>query len=320
MNVFMTGSKGLIGRHLVPILERAGHAVTRLVRDVPNGPNERCWESAGHPLCLSTLKGCDVLIHLAGEPLTALRWSRRKKDEIYASRVNSTGILAEAVRKMPNPPHTMIVASAVGYYGDSGDRLLTEASPSGEGFLASVCREWERACAPAIGHTRIVNVRTGLVLSKDGGALKAMLTPFRLGLGGTIGSGEQYWSWISLDDHVRLISHIVHDDSISGPVNAVSPHPVTNQEFTRALGKALNRPTFLPVPTPLVKLVTGEMGNELLLSSARVVPEVALSHRFSFNHSEINFGLHAFLAPSPATYPQTEVQFATNNQLRHEAR
>ncbi|HWL07156.1 MAG TPA: TIGR01777 family oxidoreductase [Planctomicrobium sp.] len=287
MNVFITGSSGLVGSRLVPLLESAGHRVVRLVRHEVQNENERNWETNGRKLSQSVLQGCDALIHLAGESVAAWRWTIRKKDEIYESRVTTTTVLADAIARMPVPPQCFLVASAVGYYGHRRETVLTEKSPPGGGFLSDVCVDWEQAADPVRSMTRVVNIRTGMVLSPKGGALKSMLPAFRLGLGGRVGSGRQYWSWISLEDLASLYLFCLENNSISGPVNGVSPAPVTNREFTLELANAVGRWARLPLPRWLIRGVLGEMGRELLLSNAYVLPQQAEQHGFTFQHPSL---------------------------------
>lgn len=239
------------------------------------------------------LEGCDALIHLAGEPIASGRWTMHKKDMIFHSRVETTAIFADAISRMANPPRTFIVASATGYYGDAGDEVMTESSMAGEGFLADVCRAWEAAADPAREISRVVHIRTGMVLSRKGGALKAMLLPFQLGMGGIVGNGKQYWSWISLEDIVRLFAFALENENIRGPMNGVSPQPVTNREFTKILGEYLNRPTVLPLPGIAAKVALGEMAKELLLASTRVIPAVAEKNGFTFHHPDLKSALEA---------------------------
>lgn len=293
MNIFVTGTHGLIGRQLVSQLEAAGHHVTRLVRQAPVDERERSWETAGRKMNPSVLEGCDVLIHLAGENIAQGRWTLYKKDLIFHSRVDSTSILAEAMTRMPSPPRAFIVASAIGYYGDRGDETLTETSPSGENFMADVCRAWEAAANPVRDLMRVVHVRTGMVLSDRGGALQPMRIPFKLGLGGIIGSGRQYWSWITLADIVRLFQFAVEEESLRGPINGVTPYPVTCREFTAVLAERLKRPAFLPLPGFAARVLLGEIADELILASARVLPEVAQQHDFQFQYPELKQALAA---------------------------
>jgi uncharacterized protein (TIGR01777 family) len=287
MRIFVTGSTGLIGSELTPLLEKAGHEVIRLVRTAPRNAHERMWESEGRRLSADVLEGCEVLLHLAGENIAARRWTEFQKAQIYDSRVVKTAILVEAIRKMAAPPKAVICASAIGYYGNRGAEVLTEASGPGTGFLSEVCADWEAALDPIRDRCRIVHVRTGIVLSQRGGALKSMLLPFKLGLGGVVGSGDQYWSWISLRDSARLFQFAIDRGDVSGPLNGVSPEPTTNREFTQTLGRVLNRPTVLPMPAFAAKLALGQMAQDLILASTRVVPEKAQSLGFEFQDRQL---------------------------------
>lgn len=294
MHVFITGASGLIGKQLAQSLRGAGHHVTEITRRAPANDQQRQWEPAATALPDTLLDGCDVLVHLAGESIAEGRWNAAKKQRIRDSRVQSTRLLAEAIARREQKPSAFVVASAIGFYGDRGAEELTEGSPAGTGFLADVCREWEEAAQPAqAAGVRTVHVRTGIVLAKEGGALKAMLTPFRLGGGGIMGNGRQYWSWISLEDIVRMFEFAVTHDNVSGILNGTAPQPVTNQQFTKALGKALSRPTIFPMPAFAAKLVLGEMAEALILSSARVLPQQAEQFGFKFSHPELPAALAA---------------------------
>src|SRR5712692_9875246 len=242
--VLISGASGLIGSALVPSLESHGYEVTRLVRSETRETNAVQWDPL-HPIPPELVAGFDAVIHLSGESVAG-RWTAAKKARIRESRVVSTTNLSEALAKSERPPKTFICASAIGYYGNRDDEILTEESPSGAGFLSQVCREWEAATEPAAkADIRTVNLRTGIVLSRSGGALKQMLLPFRLGLGGRIGSGRQWWSWIHIEDFVAAVHHILQSDSASGPINMVSPNPLTNSEFTQILAGVLKRPAIL---------------------------------------------------------------------------
>lgn len=287
MNILMTGSHGLIGRHLMSNLKTAGHRVFPLVREPTQNPDERVWDSQATVLPAELLAGGDALIHLAGESIAGERWTANKKQRIYDSRVPPTRVLAETLQRMSDPPRVFVVASAIGYYGDAGDAPLTEESAPGEGFLATVCRDWEAAADAARNRTRVVHVRTGMVLSEQGGALRAMLPPFKWGVGGVMGSGKQYWSWITLNDIVRLFAFAVEHEALIGPVNGTSPHPVTSREFTKLLGQRLHRPTIFPVPGFIAKMALGEMADDLILSSCRVLPAVASAQGFQFEQPEL---------------------------------
>lgn len=292
MHVFITGASGLIGQELKSLLQAGGHQVTGLTRSNPRPEMERKWDPQAENMDASVLEGCDVLVHLAGESIAEGRWNSEKKKRIRNSRVNSTALLARTIASMDQKPKAFVVASAIGYYGNRGDSVLTEESAPGEGFLADVCREWEAAADPAReADIRTVHVRTGIVLAKEGGALKAMLTPFKLGVAGDMGDGRQYWSWISLNDISRMFQFAVENDSVVGPINGTAPNPCTNHTFTKTLGKVLSRPTILPMPAFAARLVLGEMAEALILSSARVIPHKPTELGFAFNHPELEEAL-----------------------------
>lgn len=291
MRVLISGASGLVGSALVPSLEAAGHRVRRLVRQRCEEPDAAFWDPAAGTLDAGALDGVDAVVHLAGESIAAGRWSAEVKRRILESRVEGTGLIAEELAALEAPP-ALVAASAIGYYGDRGDEPMDEESPSGEGFLAEVCRRWEAAAQPARdAGSRVVHLRIGMVLSRRGGALQRMLTPFKLGLGGTVGDGRQFMSWIHLDDLVAVIEHALADGELAGAVNAVAPQPVSNREFTRTLGRVLGRPTLVPVPAPLVRLAFGEMGSELLLASTRVVPARLEGAGFAFRFPELEAAL-----------------------------
>jgi uncharacterized protein (TIGR01777 family) len=300
LRILISGASGLIGKATVRALEGRGDSVCRLVRRLPEGANEVQWDPM-REIPPELVSGYDVVIHLSGENVAGL-WTENKKRRIYRSRVVSTSNLAQALARTEKPPTTFLCASAIGYYGDRGDEILTEESASGSGFLAEVCREWEAATeAASQAGIRVVNLRFGIVLSRNGGALKQMLLPFRLGLGGRIGSGRQWWSWIHIEDVVRLILPIVSDSAgrgrpaphsqISGPVNVVAPNPATNAEFTRALAAVLKRPAVLTVPRIAVKLALREFAEEGLLASARVMPKKLLESGFAFRYPDLKAAL-----------------------------
>lgn len=280
--VAITGTSGLIGSHLAALLRARGHAPVPVVRRAAR-PGEIAWDPARGEIDPAPFAETDAVVHLAGESIAAGRWTPARLEAIRRSRVEGTRLLAQALARCAAPPRALISASAVGIYGDRGDEILTEASPPGSGFLAELARAWEEATAPAQGAgIRVVHLRIGMVLSAAGGALPRLLPVFRLGLGGRLGHGRQFMSWIALDDLLEVISHALADERLSGPVNAVSPQPVTNREFTEALGRVLRRPTVLPAPAPLLRLVFGEVADALLLASTRVVPArlTALGFRF----------------------------------------
>jgi hypothetical protein len=297
MNVLVSGATGLIGSALAPFLSTLGHDVRRLVRSGPaKGGNEVFWDPARGTIDAGALDGLDAVVHLAGENIAGGRWTEKQKGRIRDSRVQGTRLLCQTLAGLKQPPRTLICASAIGYYGDRGDELLAENSTSGANFLAEVCRQWEQAAEPAVkAGLRVVHLRFGVVLSAGGGALAKMLLPLRLGVGGRIGSGRQYMSWITLDDAVGAIGHALITDSLRGPVNAVTPHPVTNLEFTKTLGKVLSRPTILPLPAAAARLVLGQMADELLLASARVVPTRLLESGYAFRFPQLEPALRHVL-------------------------
>jgi uncharacterized protein (TIGR01777 family) len=296
VRILVTGASGLIGSALVSFLGAGGHAVTTLTRAQPRpGQAEAHWDPAAEKLDPMVLQGVDAAVHLAGESI-AQRWTPARKARILKSRARGTRLLSESFARLTQPPRVLICASAIGYYGDRGTEVLTEESPSGVGFLAEVCRQWEAACEPAVrGGIRVVNLRTGIVLSAAGGVLQRMLLPFRMGLGGRIGSGRQYVSWIALDDLVGVIVHALTCDTLAGPVNAVAPHPVTNREFTRTLGRVLRRPTVFRVPAWVARLTFGEMADALLLASARVQPARLAASGYAFRYPELEGALRHVL-------------------------
>jgi uncharacterized protein (TIGR01777 family) len=273
-----------------------------LVRRAPrSSADEVSWNPSKGKLNPAALEGVDAVIHLAAESIAGGRWTRDKKERIRSSRVMGTRLLANAISQLSSPPFVFISASATGYYGNRGEEILREDSPPDSGFIAQVCRQWEAATAPAGGRgVRTVNLRMGVVLTPTGGFLARMLPLFRMGLGGRIASGEQYLSWIAIDDLIQVISHVLANETLKGPLNAVSPQPVTNREFTRTLGRVLRRPTFLTVPAPAIRLLLGEMADELLLASARVEPEKLQKSRYAFCYPELEAALrHLLRAPSP---------------------
>ncbi|MEW5976217.1 MAG: TIGR01777 family oxidoreductase [Acidobacteriota bacterium] len=299
MKVLVSGSHGLVGSALIPFLSSGGHEPFRLVRTPPSGERSdrvASWDPAKGQMDLSPVAALDAAVHLAGENIAAGRWTPAQKDRIRHSRVQGTRLLAETLARQSAKPKVLVCASAVGYYGDRGSELLHEGSEAGYGFLPDVCREWEGATKPAAEcGIRVVHLRIGLVLSPAGGALAKMLTPFKLGVGGKIGSGEQYMSWIALDDLVAVIHHALIHKSLAGPVNAVAPHPVSNLEFTKTLGKVLKRPTLAPLPAFAARLMFGEMADALLLASARAEPRQLQRSGYQFRFPTLESALRHVL-------------------------
>ncbi len=294
MKVLVSGSTGLVGETLLPFLTTGGHQVTRIVRST--SPPGVQWDPAEGTIDAAKLEGYDAVVHLSGENIAGGRWTEEKKKRIRDSRVNGTRLLAENLAKLSNPPKVLVCASAIGYYGDRGDEIMTEDSAAGEGFLSDVCVEWERSAdAARAAGIRVVHLRFGVILAEQGGALATMLMPFKLGVGGVVGSGDQYMSWVALDDVVGMIHHAIMNESVEGPVNAVAPNPVTNREYTKTLGKVLGRPTILPIPAFGARLVFGEMGDALLLASTRVVPRNLEAKGYQFRHPELEGALRHIL-------------------------
>lgn len=293
MKILISGASGLVGSALVRSLQRNGHDIQRLIRAGRQGVK---WDPETYEIEEPRrLAERDAVVHLAGEPIVG-RWSDEKKRRIRDSRVNSTRALSDTLAGLQNRPSVLIVASAVGYYGNRGDETLTEDSAPGDGFLADVCKEWEAAAAPARdAGIRVVHVRFGMLLSPDGGALKAMLTPFKLGLGGRVGSGSQFVSWASVADAVGVIQHAIETDSLQGAVNVVSPTPATNMQLTKALGAALSRPTGIPVPAFAARTLFGEMADALLLASQRVLPGKLTANGYTFRHTDLEQTLRELL-------------------------
>jgi uncharacterized protein len=296
MDIAVTGSSGLIGSALTTALERDGHRVRRLVRRSPSGPDEVRWDPGAGEIDAAGLAGIDAAVNLAGPGIGDKRWSDDRKRELRDARVDGTRMLAEAMAALDPTPTVLVQGSAVGYYGDRGDEVLTEASGPGDDFLARLCVDWEAAAAPAAqAGIRVADIRTGIVLAPGGGALAKLLPLFKLGLGGRMGSGKQWWSWITVDDEVAAIRFLLEHD-VAGPVNLVAPGTVTNQQLTEALGRVLRRPTLVPVPGFGPKLlIGGEATEAFLYASQRAVPEVLLERGFTFAHTDIESGLRAVL-------------------------
>lgn len=295
MKIAITGSTGLLGEAVTAALKTQGHDVVRVVRR-PAGPGEVMWDPDAGKIDTGALAGIGAAVHLAGENIASGRWTASRKKRILESRTKGTRLFCEALADVQPKPAVLVSASAVGYYGDRGEKDLTESDPPGVGFLAKVCREWEAATMPAADRgIRVVLPRIAAVLTPKGGALAKMLPPFRMGVGGRLGSGRQYMSWITLDDMVRVIQFALEHQGLDGPVNAAAPDAVTNATFTKALGRAIGRPTIFPVPGFVMKTIFGEMAQEVLLSSTRVRPERLLREGFQFKHPQLEPALRELL-------------------------
>ena len=285
--IAISGGTGLVGGELIPLLKAAGHSILTLSRRNA-GAGSILWDPAKGVTPLGALEGVDAVVHLAGENIAGSRWTAAVKERIRSSRVDGTRNLVKSLALLKSPPKTLVCASAIGFYGHRGEERLDESSMVGSGYLSDVCRAWEAEAQEAekLG-LRVVRLRIGVVLSKKGGALAKMLLPFKLGVGGIIGSGKQYWSWIGLNDLVRIISFCIENEAMSGAVNAVSPNPMTNYDFTKAVGAVLHRPTIFPMPAFAAKLALGEMADDLLLSSIRVEPHKLQSLGFQFAQPDL---------------------------------
>jgi uncharacterized protein (TIGR01777 family) len=316
MQIAITGSTGLVGAELVTFLTTGGHHVSRVVRNNPTG-SDIAWNPTAGTIDAERLEGLDAVVHLAGENIAARRWNAEQKARIRDSRVQGTKLLCESLARLRRPPRVLVSASAIGFYGDRGDEELTEASASGSGFLPEVCREWEASTAAAEkAGIRVVHLRFGIILSPKGGALAQMLTPFRFGLGGRLGNGRQWMSWIALDDAIGCIHHALATESLRGPVNAVGPKPVTNLEFTKTLGRVLARPTIFPVPGFMARLAFGEMANDLLLASTRVLPKALLESGYQFMYPDLEHALRHLLGNCPTGNGNDSIKRST---ILHEA-
>ena len=296
MTILIAGSSGVVGSALVPFLTTSGQKVSRLVRREANASKgEISWSPDTGGIDQAAVEQANAVVNLAGENIAG-RWSQSRKKAIRESRIKSTRLLAEALARSSSRPKVFVCASAIGYYGNRGDTPLDESSGPGEGFLADVCKEWEDATKPAVeAGIRVVNLRIGIVLTPAGGALAKMLTPFKLGLGGVMGSGDQYWSWVAIDDVLGAIAHALFTDSVSGPVNVVAPRAATNREFTQELGRVLSRPTIFPMPAFAARLALGEMADALLLSSARVAPKKLSEAGYKFRFPQLDMALRHVL-------------------------
>ncbi|MEO8140765.1 MAG: TIGR01777 family oxidoreductase [Gemmatimonadota bacterium] len=299
LTVAITGATGLLGRNLIAFLTAGGHSVLRIVRGQA-GPDDIGWDPAGGRLDAAALEGVDAVIHLAGESIAGSRWSNTQRRRILDSRIQGTTLLAETLARLTHPPKVLVSASAVGIYGDRGDEVVTEETPlhtgPGSMFVEQVGQAWEAATAPADrAGIRVVRTRIGIVLTPAGGALQQMLPPFRMGVGGRLGSGQQYMSWISIDDVVGALHHVLMTESLRGPVNLTAPEPVTNAAFTTTIGKVLGRPTLFPVPAAALRLLLGDIADELLLSGARVVPQRLEQSGYRFRQAALEDALRHLL-------------------------
>jgi uncharacterized protein (TIGR01777 family) len=305
MKIVIAGGTGFLGRPLADALAAERHDVVVLSRAPSHsrgGVRFVSWTPDGSAGAFAgEIDGAGAIVNLAGEPIAAMRWSSDQKRRILDSRVNATRSLVEAILRAANPPGVLVSGSAVGYYGPLGDQIAPEETPAGSDFLARVSEQWEaEAQRAASDRTRVVCLRTGLVLERDGGALPKMLPPFRLFAGGPVGSGRQYWPWIHRDDWIRLVRWVIDAGTVSGPVNGTAPNPVTNREFASALGRALHRPAILPAPAFALKLMLGEMADALLLSGQRAIPAKAQRQGFTFRHATVDDALRAVFRSKPA--------------------
>jgi len=297
MKILISGSSGFIGANAASFLRLHGYEVYRLVRIKDSNPDtDIYWNPAEAVLDYRRLEGFEAFINLAGESINALHWSEAKKKEMYDSRIQATRLLCQTAAQCHKPPKKILNASAIGYYGDRGGELLDESAPPGEGFLADLCVNWGAATASAhAASIPVILMRFGVVLSPRGGALKSMLPPFKWGGGGKLGSGNQYMSWIALDDLLHIMLFLLQTDGLKGPVNIVAPEPVTNATFTKTLGSVLHRPTFCSVPEVAVRWIFGEMGQELFLSSTRAIPKKCVDLRYKFLYPNLLEALTAML-------------------------
>lgn len=299
MNILITGSTGLIGTNLSAFLAQKNHRIIHMVRKTPVSENQIFWDPNTAKLDAGSLEGIDAVVHLAGESITGGRWTAEKKLRIRESRIRGTRLLSESMANLSAPPKVLISTSAIGYYGDRGEERLYEDSRAGTGFLADVCREWENATEPASAKgIRVVTLRFGIVISARGGALSQMLPVFRTGFGGKTGSGRQYMSWIALEDLTRIVEFAIQDESLQGPVNAVSPNPVSNRIFAKTLGRVLRRPSIFTLPRFAARIAFGEMADALLLASARVIPNRLTEAKYPFRFSDLEAALRNALRRS----------------------
>jgi uncharacterized protein (TIGR01777 family) len=296
VDICLTGSHGMIGSALIPRLRADGHRVLRLVRGAPEGADDVRWDPEAGTIDATCLEGVDAFVHLAGAGIGDKKWTPARKQLVLESRTRGTGLLARTLAGLERKPSVLVSASAIGYYGNRGDDVLTEDAPPGSDFGAQVCVAWEDATAPAVdAGIRVVRTRTGLVLARQGGLLQRLLLPFKLGVGGRLGSGKQYMSWIALDDDISAIIHLINTASISGPMNLTAPNPLTNAEFTASLGHAVHRPTILPTPLVGLRVVYGGELVDTLLGSQRVSSATLQQTGLEFAHPELDGALDSIL-------------------------
>jgi len=295
MRILLSGASGLVGSALQIHLRAEGHKIYRLVRNPPRSAQEIFWNPESGLLDTPSIENFDACIHLSGENIGEGRWTAEKKKRLRESRILSTQTLVKKFLSLKKPPSHFLCASAVGFYGDRGDETLDEQSIAGQGFLPQLCEEWEQTSEPLSAQgIRVAHLRFGIILSSKGGALSKMLTPFKLGLGGIIGSGKQWMSWIALEDTIRAIDFVL-EHPLNGPINLVSPQAVTNEEFTKTLGECLHRPTLFKVPTFAAKLAFGEMAEGLLLASTKAIPKKLEEAKFHFLHPSLSEAIHSIL-------------------------
>ena len=290
--ILISGASGLLGSAYSDYLSNKGHTVFKLVRREPASEYELFWNPMTGELDLKNIEGFDSIINFSGKNIGLGRWTKKSKKVIYDSRIQSTTLLSESIAKLNHPPESFLSSSAVGYYGETGSEFVNEGTEPGKGFLSDLCVKWEKATMPAVrAGVRVIQLRSGVVLSAKGGALAKMLTPFKLGLGGRLGNGRQYLSWIMIDDYVGALYHLMTSENIQSPVNVVSPEPETNREFTKILAKVLNRPAIFPIPAFVLKTLLGQVAEEILLSSTRAIPQLLMGSGFEFKYPALEDAL-----------------------------
>ncbi len=307
LTILMSGASGLVGKNLVPFFTTGGHKVIRLVRRKATGANELYWNPDRGELDLADLDHVDAVINLSGENIGEGRWTARKKEKIISSRIKTTRLLVEKMREMAHPPKVFLSSSAIGYYGERGINEMTENSARGDDFISEVCDTWEKEALKASHFMRVVCLRIGVVLTPKGGALGKLLTPAKFGLGGPLGHGEQIMSWISMSDLIYSFHHCLFHDELEGAINLTAPHPVSNRNLAKTLGKKLKRPAILPVPAPIIKLAFGQMGREIPLASTLALPEKLLETGFTFTHPTLNTALNYLIGTIPGGNHESQI-------------